>query len=33
MVYRKVRQVQGTLYDRDNNIQYEGKWVDDKVQK
>lgn len=27
------RNGQGTLYDRDNNIQYEGKWVDDKVQK
>ena len=28
-----MRNGQGTLYDRDNNIQYEGKWVDDKVQK
>lgn len=27
------RNGQGTLYDRDNNIQYEGKWIDDKVQK
>ena len=27
------RNGEGTLYDRDNNIQYEGKWVDDKVQK
>lgn len=25
------RNGEGTLYDRDNNIQYEGKWVDDKV--